>query len=132
MDATNSGDIADLFKQAMEQQAQARFEDALQSYDAILRSNGNVIGAYYNRGFVLLSLQRFDDALESFQRATDLAPDFTEAYVNQGNILKELNRPNEALARYVTFQMAEVAVPSQLFGEILRMIDGLRPQPAPA
>jgi len=100
MDATNSGDIADLFKQAMEQQAQARFEDALQSYDAILRSNGNVIGAYYNRGFVLLSLQRFDDALESFQRATDLAPDFTEAYVNQGNILKELNRPNEALACY--------------------------------
>ena len=35
-------------------------------------------------------------------------------------------------ARYVTFQMAEVAVPSQLFAEILRLIDGLRPPPAPA
>jgi hypothetical protein len=35
-------------------------------------------------------------------------------------------------ARYVTFQMAEVAVPSRLFGEILRRIDGLRPRPAPA
>lgn len=35
-------------------------------------------------------------------------------------------------ARYVTFQMAEVAVPSQLFEEILRLIDGLRPRPAPA
>jgi len=35
-------------------------------------------------------------------------------------------------ARYVTFQMAEVAVPSRLFEEILRMIDGLRPPPAPA
>jgi hypothetical protein len=35
-------------------------------------------------------------------------------------------------ARYVTFQMAEVAVPSQLFGEILRLIDGLRPRPTPA
>jgi hypothetical protein len=34
--------------------------------------------------------------------------------------------------RYVTFQMAEVAVPSQLFAEILRLIDGLRPPPAPA
>jgi hypothetical protein len=34
-------------------------------------------------------------------------------------------------ARYVTFQMAEVAVPSQLFGEILRLIDGLRPRPTP-
>ncbi|HKJ61286.1 MAG TPA: IS1380 family transposase [Hyphomicrobiales bacterium] len=37
-----------------------------------------------------------------------------------------------AHARYVTFQMAEVVVPSQLFAEILRLIDGLRPRPAPA
>ena len=29
--------------------------------------------------------------------------------------------------RYVTFQPAEVAVPSALFTEILRLIDGLRP-----
>jgi len=35
-------------------------------------------------------------------------------------------------ARYVTFQMAEVAVPRELFQEILRLIDGLRPRPAPA
>jgi len=35
-------------------------------------------------------------------------------------------------ARYVTFQIAEVAVPSQLFGDILRMIDRLRPKPAPS
>jgi hypothetical protein len=35
-------------------------------------------------------------------------------------------------ARYVTFQMAEVAVPSQLFEEIIRLIDGLRPRSAPA
>jgi hypothetical protein len=35
-------------------------------------------------------------------------------------------------ARYVTFQMAEVAVPKELFWEILRLIDGLRPRPAPA
>jgi Transposase DDE domain group 1 len=33
---------------------------------------------------------------------------------------------------YVIFQMAEVAVPRELFQEILRLIDGLRPRPAPA
>jgi hypothetical protein len=33
---------------------------------------------------------------------------------------------------YVTFQMAEVAVPKKLFGKILRLNDGLRPKPAPA
>jgi len=32
--------------------------------------------------------------------------------------------------RYVIFQMAEVAVPKELFREILRLIDGLRPRPA--
>ena len=34
--------------------------------------------------------------------------------------------------RYVIFQMAEVAVPKELFQEILGLIDELRPRPAPA
>jgi hypothetical protein len=35
-------------------------------------------------------------------------------------------------ARYAVFEMAEVAVPRELFEKILRLIDGLRPPPAPA
>jgi hypothetical protein len=35
-------------------------------------------------------------------------------------------------ARYVTFQMAEVAIPRDLFADILRRIDRLRPVPAPS
>ena len=35
-------------------------------------------------------------------------------------------------ARYVIFQMAEVAVPRALFAEILSLIDGLRPRAAPS
>ncbi len=31
--------------------------------------------------------------------------------------------------RYITFQLAEVAIPRTLFVEILRLIDGLRPAP---
>ncbi len=34
--------------------------------------------------------------------------------------------------RYVTFQMAEVAIPRDLFADILRRIDQLRPKPSPA
>jgi hypothetical protein len=34
--------------------------------------------------------------------------------------------------RYVTFQMAEIAIPRQMFQEILRLIAELRPQPPPA
>ncbi len=31
--------------------------------------------------------------------------------------------------RYITFQLAEVAIPRSLLAEILRLIDGLRPAP---
>ena len=34
--------------------------------------------------------------------------------------------------RYVVFQMAEVAIPRELFADILRRIDRLRPKPGPA
>ncbi len=34
--------------------------------------------------------------------------------------------------RYVTFQLAKVAVPRKLFRKILSPIDDLRPRPAPA
>ncbi len=34
--------------------------------------------------------------------------------------------------RYVTFQMAEVAIPRDLFADILRRIDRLRPVPVPS
>ncbi len=33
--------------------------------------------------------------------------------------------------RYITFQLAEVAIPRTLFVEILRLIDGLRAAPLP-
>ena len=36
------------------------------------------------------------------------------------------------VGRYVTFQLAEVAIPRSLFADILRRIDRLRPRPAPA
>ena len=34
--------------------------------------------------------------------------------------------------RYVTFQMAEVAIPRTLFADMLSRIDRLRPKPSPA
>ena len=71
---------------------------------------------------------------------------------NLANFLRTLALPNEverwsltslrekvvkigakvlAHARYCVFQMAEVAVPHDLFRRILEMIDDLRPKPTP-
>ena len=36
-----------------------------------------------------------------------------------------------AHGRYITFQLAEVAIPRTLFTETLRLIDDLRQKPAP-
>ncbi len=33
--------------------------------------------------------------------------------------------------RYITFQLARVAIPKALFAEILRLVDGLRLSPLP-
>ena len=72
---------------------------------------------------------------------------------NLGNFLRTLALPNEVEhwsmttlreklikigaeivrhGRYVVFQMAEVAIPRDLFADILRRIDRLRPTPTPA
>ncbi len=72
---------------------------------------------------------------------------------NLGNFMRTLALPNEvghwplktlreklvkigakvvSHGRYVAFRMAEVAAPRDLFRNILRLIDGLRPRPSPA
>ncbi len=71
---------------------------------------------------------------------------------NMGNFLRTLALPDEVEhwslttlreklikigakivrhGRYVTFQLAEVAIPRRLFAEILRLITGLRPRRVP-
>jgi hypothetical protein len=59
---------------------------------------------------------------------------------DRGNARDQFRRGNGSAAgagrvchgRYVAFQMAEVAIPRQMFQEILRLIAELRPQPPPA
>ena len=46
--------------------------------------------------------------------------------------LVKIGAKNVRHGRYVTFQMAEVAVPRELFQKILRLIDDLRRRPVPA
>jgi hypothetical protein len=49
-----------------------------------------------------------------------------------GSSAAELGAKVVSHGRYVAFQMAEVAIPRQMFQEILRLIAELRPQPPPA
>ena len=63
----------------------------------------------------------------------DLRPSAIEpSSVGEVCLLSVMSGVGRRHGRYVIFQMAEVAVPKELFQEILRLIDGLRPKPAPA
>ena len=66
---------------------------------------------------------------------TILAPSSGLRLVKWNNALPKLIKISAKVVshgRYVAFQMAEVAIPQQMFQEILRLIAELRPQPPPA
>jgi len=57
---------------------------------------------------------------------------FWRGSVGEGSVFSIADEIGGAHGRYVTFQIAEVAEPRELFGEIVRLIDNLQPTPAPA
>ena len=77
-----------------------RFEEALRSYDNVLRLRADDPATLNNRGGVLSALKRPLDALSSYDRAIALQPDHFEAHNNRGNTLLELGRDDEALASF--------------------------------
>ena len=60
----------------------------------------DILGAFYNRGTILLSLKRYDEACASFTQALALDPSYVDALGNRGIARAELGRCDEALADY--------------------------------
>jgi hypothetical protein len=72
----------------------------------------------------LLACRKLDDVLGLTEMADDVLADAR-------NKLIKIGAKVVSHGRYVAFQMAEAAIPRQLFQEILRLIAELRPQPPP-
>jgi len=66
------------------------------------------------------------------QSVDDIRPDYRFDVSGAGTKLIKIGAKVVSHGRYVTFQLAEVAVPRELFRKILSLIDDLRPRPAPA
>ena len=77
-----------------------RREEALASYDMVLRIRMDWAEAHTLRGHVLRELGRLNEALVSYDAALRLKPDFIEVHYNRGVVLKKLGRLDEALASY--------------------------------
>lgn len=82
---------------------------------------------------VRLQLHAFAYNLGNFIRTLAL-PDAVEQWslTTLREKLIEIGAKIVRHGRYVVFQMAEAAIPRELFAEILRRIDRLRPKPASA
>jgi hypothetical protein len=98
------------------------------------RPAGRVVVFYNQRGTaeVRLQLHALAYNLGNFMRTLAL-PDAVEQW-SLNSLREKLIKIGAKIVRhrrYVTFQMAEVAIPRDLFADILRRIDRLRPEPAP-
>ncbi|MBD2606673.1 tetratricopeptide repeat protein [Scytonema hofmannii FACHB-248] len=79
------------------QAAKKFYEEAVLSYDDLLRRKPNDVVALTERGSVLLKLNRLPEALDSYEKALKIDNNFYEALVGKGNALGGLGKPQEAL-----------------------------------
>jgi tetratricopeptide (TPR) repeat protein len=79
------------------QAAKEYFQEALSSYDDILKVKKNNPIYWTDRGSILLKLSRPQDALDSYEQALKLDNNFYEALIGKGNALNLLGKPSEAL-----------------------------------
>ena len=78
-----SGYAHTLFRQGVEQTRQQRYDEALESFETVVRLLPRDPKAHSNLGVVLYHLGRTDEALASFDRALSIDPDFADARNNR-------------------------------------------------
>ena len=74
-----------------------RYEEALTSYDKVIKLNPDHSNAWTNKGATLNELERYEEALTSYDKAIELNPDNSNAWSNKGATLGNLERYEEAL-----------------------------------
>ncbi|MBO0791483.1 MAG: tetratricopeptide repeat protein, partial [Ktedonobacteraceae bacterium] len=77
-----------------------KYEEALATYEEVIRLDPNGSRIYSNKGSVLFQLGRYEEALAAFEEYIRLDPESSEGYFNKGKTLIALDRPEEALAMF--------------------------------
>ncbi|BAZ38053.1 TPR repeat-containing protein [Calothrix sp. NIES-4101] len=77
-----------------------RYEDAVASYNEVLKFSPYSHEAWYNQGITLGKLGRFEDAVASYDKAVKIQPDYYQPWNNRGTTLAKLGRLEEAITSY--------------------------------
>jgi tetratricopeptide (TPR) repeat protein len=87
-------------QQAVQRHQQGRFDEAEESYQAILAAQPNHFDARHLLGVLRYQQGRNTEALDCISAALKLQPNSAAALSNLGLVLSRLGRPEEALASY--------------------------------
>ncbi|MCX7594667.1 MAG: tetratricopeptide repeat protein, partial [Fischerella sp.] len=79
------------------QAAKSYFEEALWSYNDLIKIKRKNPIIWTDRGSILLKLNRPQDALNSYEEALKIDSNFYEALIGKGNALNLLGQPSKAL-----------------------------------
>ncbi len=81
-------------------QAAGDIDQAIQHYQAAVRSDPELTSAHYNLGLLLQGMGRLPEATTHYQETLALAPDNADAHNNLGNILASQGNLAEAMRHY--------------------------------
>ena len=80
------------------QEANRVYQEAVRTYDKVLKRKPDNTIAWIDRGHVLSKLRRTEEAVASYEQAIKIKPDSHLAWVGKGNALFTLGRHQEALS----------------------------------
>ena len=78
----------------------SQYNESIEYYDKILKSDNKNINAYNNKGHALYNLGRYEEAIKCFDKVLELDDKNINAYNNKGNALLKLGKYEEAIECY--------------------------------
>ena len=125
--ASLKSDARDKTYLAQIERHQGRLEDALETYEAVIREFPDDIVPKLGRAAVLKKLNRFPETLRAYEEVLDAHPDSIVAQAGRADTLKALNRLDESLAAYNTIisQYPDNVVAKCGRADVLKCLDRL-------
>ena len=88
------------YEKALALTKEQKYLEALELYNAALKSDNSNPDILHDRGVCLFHLKRVEPALDDFNRAAELQPDYSYRYSSRAFILSSMKKYDEAAADY--------------------------------
>ena len=96
--------------------SQGRFEESLENFENVLKSNPRRKLAWAGKGLCLMSLGRYYEALAHYEKALVIYPDYAVAWLGKGMSYEYLGNYKDAL---VCFDKAHEILPE--YGLVIKL-----------